>query len=241
MRITRFTFILASAFLFFALIPVANAGSKNIFKNHKINPGETSSGSTGVKAITATLYDQLKLSRLGLSLQALEYAYKGYQYLLHKGELDNPNILTICDFSQSSFRKRLYVIDVKRQKLLINTYVAHGRNSGGEYATHFSNNPESLQSSLGFYVTERTYKGKHGTSLRIDGQERGYNDRAEDRAIVIHGAPYVGQSLSGRSWGCPAVPQNQIRKVINTIKNGSCFFIYHPSNSYLHGSRILNS
>lgn len=240
MRITRFTFILGSVLLFFALIPVANAGGRNHFNTKRIgNPAAASS--TGFKVFTSSLYEHLKLSRLGLSMQALEYAYKGYQYLLSKGELDNPNILTICDFSQSSFRKRMYVIDVKRQKLLINTYVAHGRNSGGEYATHFSNNPESLQSSLGFYVTERTYKGKHGTSLRIDGQERGFNDRAEDRAIVVHGAPYVGHSLSGRSWGCPAVPQTQIRKVINTIKNGSCFFIYHPSNSYLHGSRILNS
>ena len=238
MRTTRFNFILASAFLFFALLPVANAGSKNVLRTKNPITATTENKSGSFKEYTYSLYERLKLNKLGLSMQALEYAYK---YLLHKGELDNPNILTICDFSQSSFRKRMYVIDIKRQKVLINTYVAHGRNSGGEYATAFSNRPESLQSSLGFYITERTYKGKHGTSLRIDGLEPGFNDRAEDRAIVVHGAPYVGHSLSGRSWGCPAVPQNQIRKVIGTIKNGSCFFIYHPSNKYLHGSRILNS
>jgi hypothetical protein len=239
--INRFTLFLGSAVLFLVLGPVADAGSRDAFKIKAPIVKAAAAGASNLKTFTFSLYEHLKLNKLGLSIQALEYAYKGYEYLLHRGELDNPNILTICDFSQSSFRKRMYVIDVRRQKLLINTYVAHGRNSGGEYATHFSNNPESLQSSLGFYVTERTYKGKHGTSLRIDGQEPGFNDRAEDRAIVVHGAPYVGHSLTGRSWGCPAVPQNQIRKVINTIKNGSCFFIYHPSNSYLHGSRILNS
>lgn len=229
--------MLGSACLLLALIPTA-AGSKNV-KSSKA-PITIVTGTGNLKETTSSLYERLKLNKLGLSAQALEYAYKGYQYLLKKGQLDNPNILTICDFSQSSLHKRMYVIDIIRQKVLINTYVAHGKNSGGEYATRFSNNPESLQSSLGFYVTERTYKGKHGSSLRIDGQEPGFNDRAEDRAIVVHGAPYIGGS-AGRSWGCPAVPQNQVRRVINTIKNGSCFFIYHPSNTYLHGSRILNS
>jgi len=238
-RNSRFTLLLGSAFLILTLVPIAEAGSKKVIINKAPVVHKTKTAS--FKETTSSLYERLKLSKLGLSVQALEYAYKGYQYLLSKGMLDNPNIITICDFSQSAFRKRMYVIDVRRQKLLINTFVAHGRNSGGEYATRFSNRPESLQSSLGFYVTERTYSGQHGTSLRIDGKERGFNDRAEDRAIVVHGAPYVGRSLSGRSWGCPAVPQVQIRKVINVIKNGSCFFIYHPSNTYLHGSRILNS
>jgi hypothetical protein len=238
-RNTRLSIILGSA-LFFAILPVAEAGSKNI--SHIKAPVSVASNTENFKETTSSLYERLKLNRFGLSMQALEYAYKGYQYLLKKGMISNPDIITICDFSQSSKQKRMYVIDVKKQKLLINTYVAHGRNSGGLYANRFSNRPESLQSSLGFYVTQRTYRGEHGLSLRIDGQEPGFNDRAEDRAIVVHGAQYIGgNSLAGRSWGCPAVPQSQIKRVVGTIKNGTCFFIYHPSNKYLHGSRILNS
>jgi hypothetical protein len=131
-------------------------------------------------------------------------------------------------------------------KLLFNTYVAHGRNSGGEYATRFSNTPESLQSSLGFYITSNTYIGQHGLSLRINGMESGYNSKAYDRSIVIHGAAYVDASRArsaygmGRSFGCPAVPQRESRKIINTIKNGTCLFIYHPSRNYLLNSKILN-
>lgn len=191
------------------------------------------------------LYDSLQLQDLGLSKEALLYAYKGYQYLLSKGRLEKDNILTICDFSQSSRKKRLYVIDVKNFKVLMNTYVAHGRNSGVDFATKFSNQPESLESSLGFYVTEGTYTGKHGVSLRIDGLEKGWNDLAEERAVVIHGAAYVGghrvnSPYMGRSFGCPAVPENEVGKLIDIIKNGTCLFIFHPTDSYLHGSKILN-
>jgi hypothetical protein len=138
----------------------------------------------------------------------------------------------------------MYIIDVKNFRVLMNTYVAHGKNSGLTYAEHFSNRPESLESSLGFYVTKNTYSGKHGLSLRLAGLDRGFNDKAEERAVVIHGAPYIGEQRSGaymgRSWGCPAVPQHLAPEVINFIKNGTCLFIYHPSQSYLHGSKILN-
>ncbi|HEY6504330.1 MAG TPA: murein L,D-transpeptidase catalytic domain family protein, partial [Chitinophagaceae bacterium] len=110
----------------------------------------------------------------------------------------------------------------------------------GEYARKFSNRPESHQSSLGFYITKNAYSGEHGLSLRVVGLEPGFNDRAYRRAIVLHGATYIGGGFSGRSYGCPAVPKEECRKIINTIKNGTCLFIYHPEKKYLRGSKILN-
>ena len=132
-------------------------------------------------------------------------------------------------------------------KLLVNTYVAHGRNSGGEYAKSFSNSPESHKSSLGFYKTLQPYNGEHGLSLRIGGLERGINDRADRRNIVIHGSEYVGDNFiqnnpfAGRSYGCPALPSNEIEEVVNTIKDGTCLFIYHPTKNYIKKSKILNA
>jgi hypothetical protein len=192
------------------------------------------------------LYDMLDLGEKGLSREAFEFAYKGYQQLLVKKMVLRPDYLTICDFSQSSKQKRLYLIDIINNKIVLNTYVAHGRNSGGEYATRFSNNPSSLQSSLGFYVTKNTYTGEHGLSLRVEGLEPGFNDKAARRAIVIHGADYIEDgwlhrsSCMGRSYGCPAVPQKESNAIIQTIKNGTCLFIYHPSRKYLQRSKILN-
>jgi hypothetical protein len=148
--------------------------------------------------------------------------------------------------SQPSTQKRMYIVDVKNLRVLLNTYVAHGRNSGLEFAEKFSNKVESLQSSLGFYVTKQTYLGKHGLSLRLSGLDRGFNDNAEKRAVVVHGAPYIGENRAdaaymGRSFGCPAVPQAQSTQVINLIKNGTCLFMYHPSETYVHHSTVLNS
>ncbi len=192
------------------------------------------------------LYNSIKLEQLGLSKAAFDYAWKGYEYLLNVKKISRGNYLTICDFSQSSLKKRLYIIDIENNKLVTQTYVAHGRNSGGEYATRFSNQPESLQSSLGFYVTDNTYIGKHGLSLKINGVEPGINDKAMMRTIVIHGAEYVSAGRAaaggfmGRSWGCPAVPKEEANSIISTIKNGTCLFIYHPEKEYLLGSKILN-
>jgi hypothetical protein len=192
------------------------------------------------------LYDSMHLKKWGLSKKAFEYAWKGYKQLLDERRLNNDEVLSICDFSQSSRRKRLYIIDVAEKKLLLNTYVAHGRNSGGEYARSFSNKDESHKSSLGFYVTRNTYYGDHGLALKIDGLENGINDRADERNIVIHGSQYVGANylrnnkMNGRSFGCPAVPAKDTQKVIYTIKDGSCLFIYHPTKAYLTRSRILN-
>ena len=192
------------------------------------------------------VYDQSGLEQFGLSKAAFDFAWTGYQYLLEHNQLKKQHILSICDFSQSSKKKRLYIIDVENSKLVTNTYVAHGKNSGAEFANSFSNKPESLQSSLGFYITDNTYIGKHGLSLRINGVDPGYNDKALMRTIVIHGADYVNESrvqqggYMGRSWGCPAVPKKEATDIITTIKNGTCLFIYHPGKNYLLGSKILN-
>lgn len=165
---------------------------------------------------------------------------------MNQQQLRRTQYLTICDFSQSSRQKRLYIVDVESGVLLVNTYVAHGKNSGAEYATKFSNTPESLQSSLGFFVTASTYYGAHGLSLRVQGVERGINDKAFERSIVIHGAAYVDAAraragmMMGRSWGCPAVPQKESAHIIETIKNGTCLFIYHPARNYLLSSKLLN-
>lgn len=191
------------------------------------------------------LYDSLHLSDLGLSREVLQMAYKGQQELADRGSLNNDAVIAIADFSKSSNKKRLYILDTKNFRVLFNTYVAHGKNSGFDYAERFSNTPESLQSSLGFYVTKNTYFGKHGLSLKLQGLERGFNDNAEARAVVIHGAEYIGDQrlgsgYMGRSFGCPAVPQAQSQKVINLLKNGTCLFVYHPTPKYLKGSKILN-
>jgi hypothetical protein len=193
-----------------------------------------------------SLYNLMNLKKFGLSLQGFEYAWKGYKFLLEHRKINKNDVLSICDFSQSSRRKRFYVIDVEEKKVLINTWVAHGRNSGGEYARSFSNNPDSHKSSLGFYVTGGTYYGSHGLALKIDGVEKNINDKANERNIVIHGSEYVGAGflshspINGRSFGCPALPSNETSKVIQTIKDGSCLFIYHPTKSYIQKSKVLN-
>ena len=228
----------------FLLLPVVKAGGKNagIEKNRavRVEPAVSSA-----EALAHSLYDSLNLERLGMSLPALKYAIRGFQKLQQTGAVENPDILTVCDFSQRSDKKRFYILDLRRWKVLVNTYVAHGKNSGLEYAKKFSNRPESLQSSLGFYVTKHTYFGKHGLSLRLAGKDRGFNDKAEARAVVLHGANYIGEHrlgapYMGRSFGCPAVPSGLSAKVINLIKDGTCLFIYHPTQKYLHGSTILN-
>lgn len=221
-------------------------GGKTLVKSAVAAGNKTNtSSSSALEMASNFVYDSLKLGSLGLPREAMLMACKGQQVLASRGALNNENVMAICDFTQSSKAKRLYILDVKNFRVLMNTYVAHGRNSGLDYAESFSNSPESLQSSLGFYVTKGTYFGKHGLSLKLSGQERGFNDNAESRAVVVHGADYIGDDrlsspYMGRSFGCPAVPQAQAGKVIDLLKNGTCLFIYHPNQKYLHASTILN-
>jgi hypothetical protein len=190
-----------------------------------------------------SLYDRLSLASKGLAYETFRLAMNGYNKLNSKGLVNNP-ILSIADMSQPSCRKRLYVINMEAKKLVINTLVAHGRNSGLATADNFSNTPESLQSSLGFYITGGTYEGNNGYSMRLRGMEKGFNDLAETRAIVMHGAPYVNEDIAkktgriGRSWGCPAVSVKEHQQIINLVKNGSCLFVYAPKQQYLAHSAL---
>ncbi|WP_237722014.1 murein L,D-transpeptidase catalytic domain family protein [Sediminibacterium roseum] len=192
------------------------------------------------------LYDSLDLGALGLSRQAFEYALMGFNNLLDAGKIKKDNLLSILDFSLPSGKKRLFVIDLATGELVFNTYAAHGRNSGTSVATRFSNKMNSYQSSLGFYITGDTYNGKHGTSLRLQGEEKGINDNALARGIVMHSASYVDESIIasqgfiGRSQGCPALPGNVYKDVINKIKDGSCLFLYSPDKFYTTHSKFLN-
>lgn len=222
-------------------------GNKTVVKDavETVKITKAATASSALELASNLVYDSLHLSSLGLPREAMQMAYKGQQTLAERGVLNNDGVMAICDFTQSSKAKRLYIVDTKNFRVLMNTYVAHGRNSGLDYAENFSNRPESLQSSLGFYVTKETYFGKHGLSLKLSGQEPGFNDNAESRAVVIHGADYIGDSrlaspYMGRSFGCPAVPQQLAQKVINLLKSGTCLFIYHPTQQYLQGSKILN-
>lgn len=248
-----------AALLLLSSGPIAGSGNAPVHSTLAKQPVSVKSGALLNTAAPATgkpealmaqagiMYDSLRLRKTGLSKKAFEYAWTGHQRLVKRNKIYRESILSICDFSQSSRRKRLYIFDVVSKKLLLNTYVAHGRNSGGEYARAFSNRPESHQSSLGFYITRNIYFGDHGLALKIDGLEKGFNDRADERNIVIHGSRYVGADFlkynrfNGRSFGCPAVPSRLTPKVIHTIKNGTCLFIYHPTKKYLNQSRILNS
>lgn len=192
-----------------------------------------------------SVYNRLGLDSNGLSREAFYSACKGYQYLLEQGKLKKPELLSIVDMSQSSTKKRLYVIDLQHARILFNTYVSHGRNSGGEFATSFSNLNSSHKSSLGFMVTAETYTGKAGYSMRMDGMEKGINDNVRMRDVVMHGSTYVNEnrceSSMGRSYGCPAVSYAEHKAIINTIKDGSCFFIYHTDSWYNRSSKILNA
>jgi hypothetical protein len=192
------------------------------------------------------LYDQMNLDSLGLSQEAFNYGLQGYMDLVANGAVIKDQILSIVDFSLPSSKKRLFIIDVMSGKLLFNTFVSHGRNSGQEMATQFSNDVNSFKSSLGFYVTGSTYSGEHGYSLRLDGKEAGINDNAYDRSIVMHAANYVNEKVIkkkgfiGRSLGCPAVPPSLHKAIINTIKDGSCLFLYSPDKFYFTNSKLIN-
>lgn len=201
------------------------------------------------KVLTASslLFYNMGLGDKGLPFDAFLSAMKGFSRLREKNLVGEDSILTIVDFSKSSKEKRLYVVDLKNQDILFHTLVAHGRNSGQEFARSFSNKPSSNKSSLGFYITQGTYKGSNGYSLRLQGTETGINDMALPRAIVMHGADYANESVIdskgylGRSYGCPAIPQKLTRPIIDRIKNGNAIFIYYPDPSYMKRSKLLNS
>lgn len=186
------------------------------------------------------LYCEMNISRF-VNYSAFEQAVNGYQ----KIEGRRKDILTLIDFTKPSTEERMYVLDMKNRKILYVSHVSHGRNSGGNYATSFSNISGSYKSSLGFYLTENTYQGKNGYSLILEGLEKGINDKARERAIVIHGAAYANPSVIkssgrlGRSLGCPALPLAVSKPIIDTIKGGSLLYIYANNPDYIAQSVIL--
>lgn len=198
--------------------------------------------------INGLIYKVSQLSeKFIINKEAILYAIGGYEKLKQTGQLINQRYLTIADFSKPSSEKRLFVIDMEKLELVVHTLVAHGRNSGTLFAKSFSNKNESYQSSLGFYITGNIYKGKHGMSLQLAGIESGINDNAKQRAIVMHGADYVNdllikkQGYIGRSLGCPAVPQKEIKEIIHTIKGASLLYIYAPDPVYSKKSSFISN
>lgn len=209
-----------------------------VLKNHQ--------GSDFVEPSVEEVYNKLHSANYDLpKLESFKKALEGFYKLKAQGVVSK-NIITLIDFSLSANVKRLWVIDLDTDVILYHSLVAHGRNTGGEFANSFSNTPESYKSSLGFYVTGEVYNGKHGKSLRLDGLERGINDNARERAVVVHGADYVSDSFIhnnkrlGRSLGCPAIPVEITEGLIGTIKDKSCLFIYYPSDSYRNLSKLVS-
>lgn len=252
--VRKYPFAASVLFLLFLQIPVfisgiAAADNRNISLPHfeQLTSAPVKSFDELVRLQADSLYSEMELSSTGLESEAFLLAFKGYSKLLQEGLVNISNILTIADFTKSSSQNRLFVIDMEQKKILFNTLVAHGRNSGLDYATAFSNKKDSHKSSLGFYLTLDTYMGENGYSLKLKGLEKGFNDNAYERAIVMHGSDYVNNAFAasngflGRSFGCPAVPRKQAKSIINTIKNGSVLFIYHPEEQYLNKSPLLNS
>jgi hypothetical protein len=199
-------------------------------------------------SLAAKQYDKTNLQKVakGLNPKIMEMALTAW-HKASQQKLIKKQILAIIDYSLPSTEKRLWIFDLQRSKLLFNELVAHGKGTGENYAKHFSNIPQSLQSSLGIFQTLATYSGKHGYSLKLKGLEPGFNDKAEERSIVIHGAWYVSQAFAkqygrlGRSWGCPALDKKVTRQIIDVLKDGAVLMIYFPDIDWLKKSNYLKS
>lgn len=182
----------------------------------------------------------------GLKADVLRMALKATGCAAEKGLVRRRNLLTVIDYSLPSSQPRLFTFDLAKRKLIFRELVAHGKNSGGDLASFFSNSPGSLATSIGLFVTADTYIGSNGYSLRLHGLEEGVNDMAMDRAIVMHGAPYVSRAAVralgrlGRSWGCPAVRKEVARKMIDRLRGGSPIFAYYPDPNWLTQSPFVD-
>jgi len=197
------------------------------------------------KELCSDIYEDLSCGVQKPDFTVFKEALTGFFNLREQNRIGK-NYLTIIDFSLSSNKERMWIIDMSRLEVIRLGLVAHGRNSGEEYASSFSNTILSNKSSLGFYITGKTYTGKHGLSLYLDGVEPGINDNARARAIVIHSAEYVSRKFIdeygrlGRSFGCPAIPIEGHDRIINLLSGGSCLFIYYPDDNYLNTCRLLS-
>lgn len=223
-------------------VPLAPSASASI----TLGAAERASYAAAFEQHVAASYLRAGLATTGLPLQVYRKAMVGFYALQHRGRIGGTcHTLSIIDFAQSSTRERLWVLDVAQGRLLHHTLVAHGKNTGEEYAQTFSNREGSEMSSLGFYVTGATYQGKHGLSLKLHGVDAGYNTNAYDRAVVVHGAEYVSTSFVrqhgrlGRSQGCPALPVAQTPAIIRTIKGGTVVFANAPQRVAYRSDLLL--
>ena len=237
-------FIIAAFIFIFSL-------SNNMLFAKKVVPNSTphtisSSDKIKTSKISHSIFTRGLLSQAGLNEEIFNMAFNGFSKINKKEIISRDSIITIIDYSKPSNEKRLFIIDLKSAKLIHHSVVAHGRNTGEKYARVFSNKLNSHMSSIGFYITKKTFTGGNGYSLRLDGLERGFNDNAMKRALVIHGADYANESVInskgylGRSYGCPALPREISKQVIEKIKDGNIIFAYYPDENYLKQSSILN-
>ena len=215
--------------------PAAGAGSVRL----KPNTANVAAKPVAVAAAwNSSSLGTIDTNVFGLALSAAKCAVRS-------GAVADPSTLTVIDYSKPSTEKRLWVFDLRSHEMVYEELVAHGQGSGGNVPTLFSNDPETHRTSLGLFVTGDTYIGKNGYSLRLDGLDRGFNDNARERAIVMHGAPYVSaefaqaQGRLGRSWGCPALPATVARDVIDRVKGGGLIFAYYPDQQWLNASQYL--
>jgi hypothetical protein len=196
-------------------------------------------------AIAEPVFVEPVMTERRVNSDAVELAFSAASCAVRAGAVQAPATLTVIDYSKPSTEKRLWVFDMRTREVLYEELVAHGMGTGDNMATSFSNTADSHKSSLGLFVTEGTYVGKNGYSLRLDGLDAGFNDRARERAIVMHGAPYVSASFAqaqgrlGRSWGCPALREDVARQLIDKVKGGNLVFSYYPDANWLKTSQYL--
>jgi hypothetical protein len=197
-------------------------------------------------ATTDLIAKEIARKAINLKPEVVKLAIEAFYNAKKCGVQVKKPILTVIDYTLPSTQKRLWVIDLQNKNILHTSLVAHGKYSGENYTKSFSNNSGSLQTSIGLFLTEETYFGRDGYSLRLEGLEKGFNDKAKRRTIVLHGAPYVSEKWAstvgriGRSWGCPAVEKPLATPIINTIKNGSLIFSFYTDKQWLKESKFIN-
>ncbi|WP_417352980.1 murein L,D-transpeptidase catalytic domain family protein [Flavobacterium alkalisoli] len=237
-----YNFFTSILFLLSAVTSPTTTTTKNISKPEAL----PMVAETAAIVTAESVYNEIESNSFSMpDFESFQTAFEGFKLLKQQGKIKK-DLLTLIDFSKSSNIKRLWVIDMSTKTILYNTLVAHGRNSGDEFATAFSNAANSNKSSLGFYATGELYTGKHGSSMRLDGLENGINSNARNRAVVMHGADYVSESFIkqhrrlGRSLGCPALPNGVTKEIISLIQGKSCLFIYYPSKKYTASSKLIS-
>jgi L,D-transpeptidase catalytic domain len=225
---------------------VSSAGAPVVAKTAPASVAHAKAARAAVAAPAGVTLDRALALKSGVNADVLDLALTAVSCGVASGDLEAPTTLTLIDYSLPSTTPRLWVFDLHTGKVLFNELVAHGRNSGDNMATRFSDTAESRESSIGLFRTADTYVGHNGYSLRLDGLEPGFNANARERAIVMHGAPYVDAGVAkangrlGRSWGCPALREAVARQVIDTVRGGGVIFSYYPDAAWLKASRFLN-